>query len=102
MISQEVVEAQARPETSRGKNEARRLRAGGRIPAVLYGAKKSTVAVSVDPKQITRILHSESGHNTSFDNQVGDEEAEVMIEDGKHDTMDGKLLHIDLKRIAMD
>ena len=102
MISQEVVEAQARPETSRGKNEARRLRAGGRIPAVLYGAKKSTVAVSVDPKQITRILHSESGHNTIFDVQVGDEKAKVMVVDWQHDPMHGKLLHIDLKRIAMD
>jgi large subunit ribosomal protein L25 len=102
MISQEVVEAQARPETSRGKNEARRLRAGGRIPGVLYGAKKSTVAVTVDPKQITRILHSESGHNTIFDLQVGDEKAKVMIVDWQHDPLHGKLLHIDLKRIAMD
>src|SRR6516225_4409871 len=102
MILQEVVEAQARPETSRGKNEARRLRAGGRIPGVLYGAKKSTVAVTVDPKQITRILHSESGHNTIFDIQVGDEKAKVMIVDWQHDPMHGKLLHIDLKRIAMD
>jgi len=102
MILQEVVEAQARPETSRGKNEARRLRAGGRIPGVLYGAKKSTVAVTVDPKQITRILHSESGHNTIFDIQVGDEKAKVMIVDWQHDPIHGKLLHIDLKRIAMD
>jgi large subunit ribosomal protein L25 len=102
MISQEVVEAQARPETSRGKNEARRLRAGGRIPGVLYGAKKSTVAVTLDPKQITRILHSESGHNTIFDLQVGDEKAKVMIVDWQHDPLHGKLLHIDLKRIAMD
>jgi large subunit ribosomal protein L25 len=102
MISQEVVEAQARPETSRGKNEARRLRADGRIPGVLYGAKKSTVAVSLDPKQITRILHSESGHNTIFDLQVGDEKAKVMIVDWQHDPIHGKLLHIDLKRIAMD
>jgi large subunit ribosomal protein L25 len=102
MISQEVVEAQARQDESRGKNEARRLRASGRIPGVLYGAKKSTVAVSLDPKQITRILHSESGHNTIFDLQVGSEKAKVMIVDWQHDPMHGKLLHIDLKRIAMD
>ncbi len=102
MISQEVVEAQARPDTSRGKNEARRLRAGGRVPGVLYGAKKDTVAVSVDPKQISRILQSESGHNTIFDLQVGKEKAKVMIVDWQHDPMHGKLLHIDLKRIAMD
>ncbi|HKF22478.1 MAG TPA: 50S ribosomal protein L25 [Candidatus Angelobacter sp.] len=102
MISQETVEAQARPDTSRGKNEARRLRASGRIPGVLYGAKKSTLAVSLDPKQITRILHSESGHNTIFDLQVGSEKAKVMIVDWQHDPMHGHLLHIDLKRIAMD
>jgi large subunit ribosomal protein L25 len=102
MISQETVEAQARPDNSRGKNEARRLRASGRIPGVLYGAKKSTVAVSLDPKQITRILHSETGHNTIFDLQVGSEKAKVMIVDWQHDPMLGHLLHIDLKRIAMD
>jgi large subunit ribosomal protein L25 len=102
MISQETVEAQARPENSRGKNEARRLRASGRIPGVLYGAKKSTIAVSLDPKQITRILHSESGHNTIFDLQVGNEKARVMIVDWQHDPMHDTLLHIDLKRIAMD
>lgn len=102
MISQEVVEAQARSESSRGKNEARRVRAAGRIPGVLYGAKKETVAVTLDPKQIQRILHSESGHNTIFDLQVGSEKAKVMIVDWQHDPMYGKLLHIDLKRIAMD
>ena len=57
-----LVEAQ--PRTERGKNEARRVRRGGRVPAVLYGAKKQTLALSVDPKQIARILTSESGHNT--------------------------------------
>src|SRR5260370_14124474 len=102
MISQETVKAQARPENPRGKNEARRLRASGRIPGVLYGAKKSTIAVSLDPKQITRILHSESGHNTIFDLQVGNEKARVMIVDWQHDPMHDTLLHIDLKRIAMD
>jgi large subunit ribosomal protein L25 len=102
MISQEVVEAQPRPDTSRGKNEARRLRAGGRVPGVLYGAKKETVAVSLDPKQITRILHSETGHNTIFEVQAGSEKARVMIVDWQYDPMHGKLLHIDLKRIAMD
>jgi large subunit ribosomal protein L25 len=102
MSSQEVVEAQARPEDSRGKNEARRVRAAGRVPGVLYGAKKPTVAVTLDPKEITRILHSESGHNTIFDLKVGSEKARVMIVDWQHDPMYGQLLHIDLKRIAMD
>jgi len=95
-----VVEAQPRAE--RGKNEARRVRRGGRVPAVLYGAKKETVAISVDPKQITRILTSESGHNSIFDVQVGDERTKAMIVDWQYEPIKGALLHIDLKRIAMD
>jgi large subunit ribosomal protein L25 len=102
MISQEVVEAKPREDSSRGKNEARRLRASGRVPAVVYGAKKPTVAVSVDPKQISRILHSESGHNTIFDLQLDGDKARVMIVDWQYDPLKDKLLHIDLKRIAMD
>jgi large subunit ribosomal protein L25 len=102
MISKEVVEAQVRPDTSRGKNEARRLRVSGRIPAVVYGAKKNAVAVSVDPKQITRILHSETGHNTIFDLKTGNEDSKVMIVDWQYEPIKSQLLHIDLKRIAMD
>ena len=50
---------------TRGKNEARRLRASGRIPAVVYGAEKGkALAISVDPKMLSRILHSESGVNS--------------------------------------
>jgi large subunit ribosomal protein L25 len=98
----EVVEAQPRPDSSRGKNEARRLRASGRIPAVVYGAKKNAIAISVDPKQISRILHSDSGHNTIFDLSVNGESTKGMIVDWQHDPLSGKLLHIDLKRIAMD
>lgn len=102
MISQEVVEAQPRQDRSRGKNEARRLRASGRVPAVVYGAKKPTVAISVDPRQISRILQSESGHNTIFDLHLNGEKARVMIVDWQYDPMKDTLLHIDLKRIAMD
>ncbi len=97
-----VVEAQPRQEHSRGKNEARRVRAAGRIPAVLYGAKKPTIALVVDPKEMLRILHSESGHNTIFDLQAGDERTKAMIVDWQYEPIKGHLLHVDLKRIAMD
>ena len=102
MISTEVVEAKPREDSSRGKNEARRLRASGRVPAVVYGAKKATVAISVDPKQISRILTSESGHNTIFELHLDGDKARVMIVDWQYDPVKGKLLHIDMKRIAMD
>ena len=95
-----LVEAQ--PRTERGKNETRRVRRGGRVPAVLYGAKKPSLTLSVDPKQITRILTSATGHNTIFDLQVGDERTKAMIVDWQYEPIKGSLLHIDLKRIAMD
>src|SRR5881394_3564377 len=97
-----VIEAQPRPDASRGKNEARRLRVQGRIPAVLYGAKKQTVALEVDPKAIGRILYSESGHNTIFDLVAGGEKTKAMIVDWQYEPIKGHLLHIDLKRIALD
>jgi large subunit ribosomal protein L25 len=85
------------------KNAARRVRVSGKIPAVVYGAGQDAVAVTVDPKVITKILHSESGHNTIFDlNIEGGKATKAMIVDWQNEPIKGKLLHIDLKRIAMD
>ncbi len=84
------------------KNAARRLRTTGMIPAVLYGAKKDPRAIAVDPKQILKILHSASGHNTIFDLNVDGEQAKAMVVDWQYEPMKGHLLHVDLKRIAMD
>jgi large subunit ribosomal protein L25 len=85
------------------KNAARRVRVAGKIPAVVYGAGQDAVAVSVDPRVITKILHSDSGHNTIFDlNVEGSAVVKAMIVDWQHEPIKGKLLHIDLKRIAMD
>jgi large subunit ribosomal protein L25 len=85
------------------KNAARRVRAAGKIPAVVYGAGQDSVAVAVDPKIITKILHSDSGHNTIFDLDVsGSATVKAMIVDWQNEPLKGALLHIDLKRIAMD
>ena len=96
-----VLEAQLREPGN--KNVARRVRRGGKIPAVLYGAGKDASPVSVDPRHVTRILNSESGHNTIFDLALdGGERTKAMIVDWQYEPIKGKLLHIDLKRIAMD
>lgn len=85
------------------KNAARRVRVTGKIPAVVYGAGQDSVAVTVDPRVITKILHSDSGHNTIFDLDVtGASLVKAMIVDWQHEPIKGALLHIDLKRIAMD
>ena len=64
-----TVEAEAR--ASRGKNEARRTRRAGKIPGVVYGAYKDPVPVAVNPRQISQILHSKTGHNTIFNLRSG-------------------------------
>ncbi|MGD1062647.1 MAG: 50S ribosomal protein L25 [Terracidiphilus sp.] len=85
------------------KNAARRVRVAGKIPAVLYGSGHEAVAVEVDPKQILRILYSESGHNTIFDVEVaGQSPAKAMIVDWQREPIKDRLIHIDLKRIALD
>jgi large subunit ribosomal protein L25 len=107
MAEQEVVAAKPR-EGKFNKNAARRVRVAGMIPAVVYGAKEASIAVELDPKQITRILHSDSGHNTIFDLEIGAAagsaaaKTKAMIVDWQYEPIKGKLLHIDLKRIAMD
>lgn len=98
----EVVSAKPR-EGKFNKNAARRVRRAGRIPAVLYGAGLEAVAVEVDPKQILRILYSESGHNTIFDVDLGKgPAAKAMIVDWQREPIKDDLIHIDLKRIALD
>jgi large subunit ribosomal protein L25 len=89
----------------RGKNEARRLRASGRIPAVVYGTEKNKATeIAVDPKVLLRILHSESGVNTL----IGLEGAglagggRVLVKEYQLDPIDHKLLHADFYAVAMD
>jgi large subunit ribosomal protein L25 len=100
MKTEITVSAEAR--ASRGKNEARRTRRAGLIPAVVYGAFKDPVPIAVSPKQIAQILHSKTGHNTIFNLSIKDgESAAVMVVDGQHDPIKGHLLHVDLKRIDL-
>jgi len=93
---------EAQPRDAGSKNDARRVRRDGKIPAVVYGAGKQAMPVSVDPRQVSRILHSETGHNTVFDLALDGERSKAMIVDWQYEPIKGSLLHIDLKRIAMD
>lgn len=95
-----VLEAQKREPGT--KNAARRVRAEGKIPAVVYGAGSEAATVAVDPRQVLRILHSESGHNTIFDLAIDSSRIKAMIVDWQFEPIKGRLLHVDLQRIAMD
>jgi large subunit ribosomal protein L25 len=94
---------QAEKRETRGKNEARRLRASGRIPAVLYGSEKGkAIEIAVDPKVLSRILHSESGVNTLIGLQLDGGDTRVLVKEYQLDPIDHKLLHADFYQVAMD
>lgn len=90
--------------TSRGKNEARRLRASGKIPAVLYGGDQpGGTAIAVDPRALSRILHSDTGANTLISLKTGGApDMRVMVREYQIDPVDSHLLHADFYRVAMD
>lgn len=97
------VTLEAETRATRGKGPARQMRLAGRIPATLYGARQEALSLSLDPKAVGRILHSESGHNTIFNLAVaGGETTAAMVVDWQREPLKGRLLHVDLKRIAMD
>ncbi len=92
----------AETRSGRGKNEARRLRAAGSTPGVLYGVTDTSVAVAVNPKEIGRILNSKTGQNTIFNlSLTGGETTPVMVIDWQSDPIKNTLLHVDLKRIDL-
>ncbi|HTI40303.1 MAG TPA: 50S ribosomal protein L25 [Vicinamibacterales bacterium] len=98
---------EAKKRDGRGKNEARRLRVSGQIPAVVYGARKEGqlpegVPVAVDPKEVLRILHSESGANTLINLKLDGGESRVMVRDYQLDPITHQLLHADFYQLAMD
>ena len=99
-MAQIIVEGAPRGE--RGKNEARRLRKNGNVPAVLYGGKGEALTLAVNAKQVTAILRSETGHNTLFQVAVSGKQEPAIVKDWQVDPVTGRLLHVDLLRVAMD
>jgi large subunit ribosomal protein L25 len=96
-----VINAQGRAD--RGKNAARRLRRSGLIPAVVYGGKDQTVAVSVDPKALRRVLRSEAGRNTILKLDLGKgAPTSAILKSWQVDPIRENFLHADFFRIAMD
>jgi large subunit ribosomal protein L25 len=96
-----VIEAELREEF--GKNASRRARAAGRIPGVVYGGGGPAISVTVDPRRVADILHSEAGHNAIFTLQIkGRAPARVMLREWQVEPLAGRLLHVDMVRIALD
>jgi large subunit ribosomal protein L25 len=100
MVKDLTIAAELR--SSRGKNEARRLRVLKQIPAVVYGTGKEPVAVSVSPKDIVKILNSAAGGNTIFNLDItGAETTAVMLKDWQNHPLKENILHVDFLRIDL-
>jgi large subunit ribosomal protein L25 len=96
-----VLEATTRE--TRGRNEAGRTRRRGFVPAVVYGGAEQSLAISVDPKALLRILHSEAGSNTLVLLKLPDgQDARVLVKDYQVDPLTRDVLHADFYRVAMD
>ena len=92
----------AQVRASRGKNEARRTRSAGNIPAVVYGAFQDPVSIAVNPREILKIVRGTTGYNTIFNLSIpGVETTPVMVVDSQVDPLKGNLLHADFKRIDL-
>jgi large subunit ribosomal protein L25 len=99
-----TIELDVEKRSSKGKNEARRTRAGGRIPAIVYGAGKATVPVSVDRKTLSDAFRNGAGENAIFLLKLGgsDQTRHAMIKELQKDPLTRKALHIDFVRVLMD
>ena len=85
-----------------GSNAARRLRAQGFVPAVLYGESLETTSLVLSKKDIVQILRLESGENTIFKVAVEGDAYDAMIKELQVDPASDEILHVDLLRISMD
>jgi len=93
--------------TTIGKNEARRTRRAGQVPAVVYGAasegaSRDAVSIAVEPKALLKILHSEAGANTLISLKLDGQNTKVLVKAFQLDPITHQVLHADFYRVAMD
>ena len=94
------LKAEARAET--GKGAARKIRAGGRVPAVVYGHDVEPIPVSIDAKELFHLLHTDAGMNVLVDMHVNSDQFLAMPREVQRDHIRGQFLHVDFLRIRRD
>lgn len=99
MAKKVTIKAEKREQS--GKGYARRLRAEGKVPVTIYGGGQDAVSVAADLGELAAILRSETGHNTIFSLDIeGEGKGDVIFQDRQIDTLKGRLIHADLRRIS--
>jgi large subunit ribosomal protein L25 len=88
-----------------GKGNARRSRARGQVPAILYGRQEPPISLSLDPHVLVRSLDKERKRNTVFSLAIGDSGGNpvtAMIREVQFDPMSRKIVHVDFLRVSLD
>lgn len=99
MAEKFVVKAEKR--VGRGKNDSRRLRVAGKVPVSIYGGGEESLAVVAELKDLAAILRTDAGVNSLFSLDIaGVGVSDVIFQDRQIDSVKGRLLHADLRRIA--
>lgn len=98
----ETMTIEVQPRNQTGKNANRRARVAGKIPAVVYGGGKESVAIEVDRKTLVDLMKGHSGENPIFLLKLGDKERHAMIRHTDVDPLTRHVIHIDFQRVVMD
>jgi large subunit ribosomal protein L25 len=98
----ETMNIEVSPRQQTGKNANRRSRANGKIPAVVYGGGKESVAIEVDRKTLIDMMRNHAGENPIFLLKLGDKERHAMIRSMQTDPVSRHIIHIDFQRVLMD
>lgn len=92
----------AEPRIAKGKGGARKTRASGRVPGILYGHGSDPVSLSVDDRELVHALHTDAGQNVLLNLVLDGEEILAMPREVQRNLLRGKLVHVDFLRIARD
>jgi large subunit ribosomal protein L25 len=95
------VDLQAKPREERGKNAARRLRASGMLPAVLYGDGDGSSTALAVPDRVVDYTLQHMGDNALYDIDLGAGGSTARIVDVQRDPVSGRLLHVDFSPVDM-
>ena len=101
-----TIQLDSKKRTMTGKGSARKLRSGGRLPVILYGPETSPIMLSLDYKQLQKILRGKSAENIIFDLKADSNEKNqskrVMIKEIQKDPVTRDYLHVDFYEISME
>src|SRR4030043_2398009 len=103
----EKVSLPARWREGKGKEDARRLRNQGLIPALVYGQRAETIPVTLNPQELAKVLHGGAGERTLINLTIeglqdGPITKTVILKEKQIDSLKRNWLHVDLYTIAMD